>query len=191
MTALFFWADGSLFPHTENISTVTLNSALAPVTLEAFKINMLATCVVNKVVVAWATASSTDTKVIFGLYDSAGNKVLDTGLITVLGSAPSGQTAAALGSPVTITPGVYYFAQGYATGGDGSFQLFGRQSYAGPTAMGGPQEPWSALVAYGQGNESRTFTNDLSGGSLPSTLSGGTTVGTTPSGGQALVTFLT
>jgi hypothetical protein len=76
---------------------------------------LIATITVRKVSVAMLDNLAFGNTATFGIYDASGSKVLDGGLFNTL-TSPTIQTNT-LGSPVSLTPGTYFLAQGSTTSG--------------------------------------------------------------------------
>ena len=91
----------------------------------------------------------------FGIYNSAGEKLIDSGALSVASSTTFGAT---LASPVTLPPGIYYFAQSasvYTVVVDG-FVL--------------ESSPLLKAQALATGTYVATAANSTSGGVMPATL---------------------
>ncbi len=81
--------------------------------VSVFQFQLLATYTISKISMRVVTGAATSTAN-FGIYSSAGTKLIDSGAMSTATSA-SNQTVT-LGTPVTLTPGTYYFAQSATTG---------------------------------------------------------------------------
>lgn len=99
--------DCSYGPTTSSTSTASPSSVANNVHVLLFVV--LYAITVNKIVYNVATLSASD-KWAFGIYSSDGNtKLIDSGVISP--TATNTALSITLGSPVTLAPGEYYFAQ--------------------------------------------------------------------------------
>jgi|SRR5579872_1915917 len=91
----------------------------------------------------------------FGIYSAAGNKLVDSGAFSAVSM---GYLENTLGSPVTLPPGVYYFAQS-ATGSNPRVPGIGTNIQSSLIGMLNGTNTYNGIAA-----------NSASGGVLPSTL---------------------
>jgi len=89
-----------------------------------------------------------------GIYDSSGNKLVAADNVS---TASTGVKTTAIGSPVTLTPGIYYFAQGSSSTGVGMTCLVTNTN-------------WNTMRNHNTTKRQGAAANALSAGVLPSTL---------------------
>jgi hypothetical protein len=124
----------------------------------------------------YVNASSASDKWGFGIYSSAGNLLVNSGII-----APTTGTAAAsvtLGTPVTLPPGVYFFAE--ASSGTTA------NNYAWLSGSTGSSQTLQAVFNLNKQRRGTAANAFSSSTGLPSTLG---TIGSLTEGGFSIVLF--
>lgn len=156
----FFWGYGLIDNSVGGTSTVIAPTGNNNVLVWQFVIPFRIT--VRKITFSNGSTVTAAATATFGIYDISGNKLIDSGTFS---TAVASQTVTnTLGTPVTLNPGVYWFAQSCSNTSNTSSGNI-NDSAAGRT------------MRNASGVRQGTAANSASSGVLPSTL--GTVTGTT------------
>lgn len=159
----FFLSNGAMVQQSVS-ATGSVKGASDNLVL-VMKIDIPAQCTVHKVSFVQADGNDPNENLSLALYDSSGNKILDTGVLVFDAGAGSTKTVT-LSSPVVIAAGTYYFAQSAQYVGSPSNPV---NTYTWGTTTNASLDKGAQLY---QSTATRfaTAANSRSGGVMPSTL---------------------
>lgn len=163
----FFWSNGK----TE-IPAATISSSSNPLVHIAnqvlvFQFTLLASYTIRNIGITSPSGVSVGYHASFGIYDASGNKLIDTGVLSSANMGGFGGYAFSI-TPVTLSPGVYYFAQ---TADATTSLWYGIQQTGAGVSIFFPT--WNGASVGGGGTFSLlggVAANASSAGVLPSTL---------------------